>query len=57
MKTLEQLEKELEELEQREFMVQMIDRWSSEDYRHADELHRLIREKEKEIELCKQNSK
>ncbi len=56
-KSREQLEKELEELKHREFMLNMVDTWDSSDYRYADELHNKIMVKKEEIEKCKQNSK
>lgn len=42
MSKLAELKKELEELEHKEFMVQMIDHWSAEDYRYDRELHEKI---------------
>lgn len=48
-KSKEELQTELEDLEQKEFMLQMIDRWSSEDYRYYDELHDKIRNVKKEM--------
>ena len=50
MSRLEELEKELEELEHKEFMVQMINHWSAEDYRYDDELHEKIMKVKKEME-------
>lgn len=47
--TLEELEKELETLKQKEFMLQMVDHWSSEDYRYDQELTEQIRKVEEEI--------
>lgn len=41
---MEDLRKELEELEHKEFMLQMIDRWSDEDYKYSWELHNKIKE-------------
>lgn len=52
-KSREELEKELEELEQREFMLQMCDRWDSSDYRLSWELNDKIKAKKEEIALCK----
>ena len=49
MKTLEELKKELEELEQREFMLQMCDHWDSSDYRLSWELNDKIKAKRQEI--------
>lgn len=42
MEELKRLEKELEELEHKEFMVQMIDHWTQEDYKYDGELHEQI---------------
>lgn len=36
---MDELLKELDELNSKEFMVQMADHLSSEDYRYLDELH------------------
>lgn len=57
MSRLAKLEKELEELEHKEFMVQMIDHWSSEDFRYDRELHEQIMKVKKEIEEVKKNGK
>lgn len=57
MSRLAKLEKELEELEHKEFMVQMIDHWSTEDFRHDRELHEQIMKVKKEIEEVKKNGK
>lgn len=48
-KTLDQLKKELEELEHREFMLQMCDHWDSSDYRLSWELNDKIKAKKQEI--------
>lgn len=56
-KTLEQLEKELEELKNREFMLNMCDHWDSSDYRLSWELNDKIKVKKEEIEKCKLNIK
>ena len=53
MSRLEELEKQLEELEHKEFMVQMIDHWSAEDYRYDRELHEQIMKVKKEMEEIK----
>ena len=57
MSKLEELEKQLEELEHKEFMVQMIDHWSTEDFRYDRELHEQIMKVKKEIEEVKKNGK
>lgn len=43
------LKKELEDLQEKEFMVQMIDHWTAEDFRYSNELHDKIKAKEKEL--------
>lgn len=55
IRSIEELKKELEELEHKEFMVQMIDHWSAEDYRYDRELHEKIMKVKKEIEEVKKN--
>lgn len=50
MKTIEELKKELKELKEKEFMLQMCDHWSSDDYKYDRELNEKIRKLEKEIE-------
>ena len=50
MKTIEELKKELEELKEKKFMLQMCDHWSSDDYKYDRELTEKIRKLEKEIE-------
>ena len=57
MSRLEELEEKLKDLEHREFMVQMIDHWSTEDYRYDRELHEEIMKVKKEIEEVKNNGK
>ena len=53
---MEELLKELEEINAKEFMIQMADHLSQEDYRYLDELHtrkmeiKSILEKQKEKE-------
>lgn len=53
---MEKLLKELEEINAKEFMIQMADHLSQEDYRYLDELHtrkmeiKSILEKQKEKE-------
>ncbi len=49
-KSMEQLKKELDELEEREFMLQMCDHWDSSDYRYHDELCEQIKNKKKELQ-------
>ena len=57
MSKLEELKKELEDLEHKEFMLQMIDHWTQEDYRYDNELHQKIMKVKKEIEEVKNNGK
>lgn len=52
---IEELKKELEEIEERRFYLDMKDHWSNEDYTKDDEL--LKRRKEIEEELKKFNIK
>ena len=49
MSKLEELEKELEHLNHKRFMLQMCDHWSSEDYRYDDELWEQIKKVKEEI--------
>lgn len=49
MKSLQKLCEELEELENREFMLQMVDHWSPEDSRYYNELREKIRNVENQI--------
>lgn len=55
MSKLSELKKKLEELKHKEFMLQMIDHWSAEDYRYDRELHEKIMKVKKEIEEVKKN--
>lgn len=57
MSKLSELKKKLEELKHKEFMLQMIDHWSAEDYRYDNELHEEIMKVKKEIEEVKNNGK
>ena len=57
---MEELLKELEDINSREFMVQMADHLSSDDYRYLDELHvrkMEIKNKIKELKEGKSNEK
>lgn len=47
--TLTQLKAKLEELENKDFMLKMVDTWTSEDYRYSDELHQQIKAVKNEI--------
>ena len=50
---MEELVKELEKISLNEFMVQMADHLSSEDYRYLDELRTRRREIENKIDALK----
>ncbi len=47
--TLTQLESKLEELESKDFMLKMVDTWTSEDYRYSDELFQQMKAIKAEI--------
>ena len=47
--TLTQLKAKLEELENKDFMLRMVDTWTSEDYHYSDELHQQIKAVKAEI--------
>jgi len=47
--TLTQLKAKLEDLENKDFMLRMIDTWTSEDYHYSDELHQQIKAVKSEI--------
>jgi len=49
-KSLEELKLKLKDLENKDFMLEMIDTWTSEDYRYSDEIHQQIMAVKKEIE-------
>lgn len=57
IRSISELKKKLEELKHKEFMLQMIDHWSAEDYRYDRELHEEIMKVKKEIEEVKNNGK
>lgn len=50
---MEELLKELEEINTKEFMIKMADHLSSDDYRYLDELHTRRREIENKIDDLK----
>ena len=50
---MEKLKQELEELKEKQFLLQMCDHWSSEDYRYSNELHQKIREIEEKLKGAK----
>lgn len=47
--SLEELKSKLEDLENQEFMLEMIDTWTSEDYKYSDEIHQQMIAIKKEI--------
>lgn len=51
---MEELLKELEDINSKEFMVQMADHLNSDDYRYLDELRTRRREIETKIEKLKE---
>lgn len=53
MKTIEELEKELEEVEDEIFLNQMIDDWHLENFNLDDKLNKRKRELKQEIEMLK----
>lgn len=53
MEKLQELEKELKNLESLEFMLHMADHWDDDDYRTSRELSEKIRAKKEEIAKCK----
>ena len=48
-KSLEELKSKLEDLENQEFMLEMTDTWTSEDYKYSDEIHQQMIAIKKEI--------
>lgn len=50
MEKLEQLKKELEEVRESKFYLEMKDRWTNEDFKTNDKFNEKIKELEKEIE-------
>lgn len=53
MKTIEELEKELEEVEDEIFLNKMIDGWHLENFNLDDKLNKRKRELKQEIEMLK----
>lgn len=49
-KSLEELKSKLKDLENQEFMLEMIDTWTSEYYKYSDEIHQQIIAVKEEIE-------
>ena len=54
---MDKLLKELEEINSKEFMIQMADHLSSDDYRYLDELRTRRREIETKIEELREKEK
>lgn len=54
---MEELLKELEKINHNEFMIQMADHLSSDDYRYLDELRTRRREIENKIEELREKEK
>lgn len=50
---MDELKQELEKLKEKQFILQMCDHWSSEDYRYSNELHQKIREIEEKLKGAK----
>ena len=50
---MDELLEKLKDLQHREFMVQMIDHWTQEDYRYDNELHQEIMKTKKGVCLVK----
>lgn len=48
--------KEIEELEDKYFMLQMVDRWTDGDFRYAQELRQKIKEKKEELNKGKETN-
>lgn len=46
----EEILKQIEDIERREFFLQMKDRWSQEDYKLSDKHYEEIRELKKKLE-------
>lgn len=47
--TRQETEKQIEELENRKFYLNMKDRWSREDYKRNDDLNKQLRELKEEL--------
>lgn len=46
---MKELKQQLEKLENKMFMLQMIDHWSADDYRYSNELQKQIKEVKEKI--------
>lgn len=47
--TRQEIEKQIEELENRKFYLAMKDRWNREDYKRNDDLNKQLRELKEEL--------
>lgn len=47
--TRQEIEKQIEELEDRKFYLAMKDRWNREDYKRNDDLNKQLRELKEEL--------
>ena len=47
--TRQEVEKQIEELEDRKFYLAMKDRWNREDYKRNDDLNKQLRELKEEL--------
>ena len=47
--TRQEIEKQIEELEDRKFYLAMKDRWNREDYKRNDDLNKQLKELKKEL--------
>jgi len=47
--TREEIEKKIADLEEREFFINMVDRWTAEDYRLMAEIHAELIELKKKL--------
>ena len=47
--TRQEIEKQIEELEDRKFCLAMKDRWNREDYKRNDDLNKQLRELKEEL--------
>ena len=50
---MDELRKELEHLKEKQFMLNMCDHWSKDDYEYSDKLHKRILEIESELKKAK----
>lgn len=55
--TRQEIEKQIEELEDRKFYLAMKDRWNKEDYKRNDDLNKQLRELKEELKNVWKKSK